>query len=135
MFLLQHDKGFPRHDDNSTTERPPLPHHQQQVANYGPSSRPPPHPALYTSPYDDPYYYYGSIELGVPNGPSVGVPSRRGATFASAVGAGLAVDGPSGLYNLDAVKSKLVNVRCWYNVLLLIGETRLMRKTETDFIV
>lgn len=50
------------------------------LANYGPSSRPPPHPAIHSNPYDDPYYYYGSLEMGAPQAPSLNGPldSRRG---------------------------------------------------------
>lgn len=44
------------------------------LANHGPSSRPPPHPAIHSNPYDDPYYYYGALEMGALQGPSVGGP-------------------------------------------------------------
>ena len=44
------------------------------LANHGPSSRPPPHPAIHSNPYDDPYYYYGELEMGALQGPSVGGP-------------------------------------------------------------
>ena len=41
------------------------------MANHGSSSRPPPHPAIHSNPYDDPYYYYGAMEMGAPQGPSM----------------------------------------------------------------
>jgi len=47
--------------------------YDMSLANPGPSSRPPPHPAIHSNPYDDPYYYYGALEMGVPQGPSVNV--------------------------------------------------------------
>lgn len=47
--------------------------YDMSLANPGPSSRPPPHPAIHSNPYDDPYYYYGTLEMGAPQGPSVNV--------------------------------------------------------------
>lgn len=60
---------------------PPQPQgYDTSLANYGPSSRPPPHPAIHSNPYDDPYYYYGSLEAGAPQAPLLNGPldSTRG---------------------------------------------------------
>ena len=48
------------------------------LANHGPSSRPPPHPAIHSNPYDDPYYYYGALEIGATQGHSISSPRGTG---------------------------------------------------------
>ncbi|CAH3161693.1 unnamed protein product [Porites lobata] len=48
------------------------------LANHGPSSRPPPHPAIHSNPYDDPYYYYGALEMGASQGHSISSPRGTG---------------------------------------------------------
>ena len=64
-FAFQLDKTPPSVNQGS---------YPQQPTNHGPSSRPPPHPAVYPNPYDDPYYYYGALEMGAPQAPSMGAP-------------------------------------------------------------
>ncbi|XP_068748088.1 centrosome and spindle pole-associated protein 1-like isoform X1 [Montipora capricornis] len=41
------------------------------LANHGPSSRPTPLTAVYSNPYGDPYYSYGELERGGPQGSSL----------------------------------------------------------------
>ncbi len=62
------------------------------LANHGPSSRPPPHPAIHSNPYDDPYYYYGSLEMGGLQGPSVSGPMNASRRTGQAGMAGLRLD-------------------------------------------
>ena len=61
-------------------------------ANHGHSSRPPPHPAIHSNPYDDPYYYYGALEMGALQGPSVGGPMNAPRGTGQAGVAGLRLD-------------------------------------------
>ena len=61
-------------DVNRRSHPPQSQGYDASLANHGPSSRPPPHPAIHSNPYDDPYYYYGALEMGAPQGPSVGGP-------------------------------------------------------------
>ena len=61
--------------DVNRRSHPPQPQgYDVSLANHGPSSRPAPHPAIHSNPYDDPYYYYGALEMGSFQGPSVGGP-------------------------------------------------------------
>lgn len=66
--------------------------YDMSLANHGPSSRPPPHPAIHSNPYDDPYYYYGSLEMGGLQGPSVGGPMNAPRGTGQAGMAGLRLD-------------------------------------------
>ena len=59
-------------DVNRGSHPPQSQGYDLSLANHGPSSRPPPHPAIHSNPYDDPYYYYGALEMGAVQGPSVG---------------------------------------------------------------
>ncbi|KAJ7326523.1 hypothetical protein OS493_027468 [Desmophyllum pertusum] len=74
------------------------------LANHGPSSRPPPHPAIHSNPYDDPYYYYGTLEMGA--GPSLGgaMNSPRGTGQAGMAGLRLdaGISGGAQLQSRDA---------------------------------
>lgn len=59
--------------------------------NYGPSSRSPQHPSLYPSPYDDPYYYYGTQERGAHTATALQDPLFKGSGY-----------GTTGLYDANA---------------------------------
>ena len=67
-FSSQLDRTPP--DANRGSYPPRSQGYDTSLANHGPSSRPPPHPAIHSNPYDDPYYYYGTLEMGA--GPSLG---------------------------------------------------------------
>lgn len=76
---MQANKSPP--DVNRGLHGPPQPQgyqHDVSLANHGPSSRPPPHPAIHSNPYDDPYYYYGALEIGASQGPSMSAPRETG---------------------------------------------------------
>ena len=92
FYLLQPERISPA--DNRLSQRAPRASQREQqplgVAgeNYGPSARPPGHPALYPSPYDDPYFYYGTTEAGMNQGPSVGAPQIQGPAYGGTGGTG-----------------------------------------------
>lgn len=102
QFFFQLDRTPP--NTNRRSHPPQSQGYDTSLANYGPSSRPPPHPAIHSNPYDDPYYYYGSLEMGAPQAPSLNGPldSRRG----QANRGGLKLDGGMSEGNLGLFLSK-----------------------------
>lgn len=61
MIFFQNQRATPRTSQQPAPKQDP---YNAPTGNYGPSSRPPQHQSLYPSPYDDPYYYYGTQERG-----------------------------------------------------------------------
>ncbi|XP_078361952.1 centrosome and spindle pole-associated protein 1-like isoform X2 [Oculina patagonica] len=79
-------------DVNRGSHPPQSQGYDMSLANHGPSSRPPPHPAIHSNPYDDPYYYYGSLEMGGLQGPAVSGPMNAPRGTGQAGMAGLRLD-------------------------------------------
>ncbi|XP_020630578.1 centrosome and spindle pole-associated protein 1-like [Orbicella faveolata] len=83
-------------DVNRRSHPPQSQGYDMSLANHGPSSRPPPHPAIHTNPYDDPYYYYGALEMGASvGGPmnisrGTGQPSMGGLRLDAGISGGIA---------------------------------------------
>jgi len=83
-------------DVNRRSHPPQSQGYDMSLANHGPSSRPPPHPAIHPNPYDDPYYYYGALEMGASvGGPmnisrGTGQPSMGGLRLDAGISGGIA---------------------------------------------
>lgn len=117
-------------DVNRRSHPPQSQDYDVSLANNGPSSRLPPHPAIHSNPYDDPYYYYGALEMEALQGPSVGGPVDAPRGTGRPNMAGLRLDA-----GISGGIAKLYNFTCHLSTTVLFNQRNSINNMNTVHLI